>query len=253
MATVNELYRFLENAIPAELACEWDNDGRMCVPSPEKEVKKALICLDISESAVEYAAENGFDCIISHHPLIFSPIKKIDCEDHLCRKLCKLIKNNIAAFSFHTRLDKVSGGVNDALADIFGMRNITDFSDVGRMGEYPTPLTLRSVAALIKEWLNTDRSLICVDGGKLVKKIAVVGGSGKGYLEEAVKCGCDTLITGEMPFNSEHDAKEMGINLICAGHYFTENIVCNRLEMLVNTFNDCISTEIYNTNPSFSV
>ena len=251
MANVNELYTYFENAIPKELSCEWDNDGRMCVPSPDREIKKVLICLDINESAVDYAVNNGFDCIVSHHPLIFNSLKNIDAENNVSRKVCKLIKNDIAAFSFHTRLDKVSGGVNDALADILKLKNTEDFSDVGRMGVIE-PVCLKDFAEELKIRLCSDR-VVCVDGGKKVNKIAVVGGSGKDYLEEALQCGCDTFVTGEMPYNREQDAKEMGINLVCCGHYFTENIVCERLEMLVKNFDSMIYTELYESNPTFAV
>ncbi len=254
MASINELYKMLEDAIPAELSCEWDNDGRMVVPNGEREAKKALICLDVTESAVDYAVANGFDCIISHHPIIFHAIKNIDSDNYLSRKLCKLIKNDIAVFSFHTRLDKVSGGVNDALADLFKLKNVSDFSDVGRMGEVPSDVNLgvtERFATCIKEWLDLDRPLICVDSGRPVKKVAIVGGSGKDYIEEAYRCGCDTLITGEVPYNCQQEAKEMGINLVLAGHYFTENIVCPRIEMLIKNFELGVCTEIYNdTNPS---
>ncbi len=254
MASINELYKMLEEAIPAELSCEWDNDGRMVVPNGEREAKKALICLDVTESAVDYAIENGFDCIISHHPIIFHGIKNIDSDHYLSRKLCRLIKNDIAVFSFHTRLDKVSGGVNDALADLFKLKNVTDFSDVGRMGDF-FPGEKWSVterfATCIKEWLNLDRPLTIVNSGRWVRKVAVVGGSGKDYIEEAYKCGCDTLITGEVPYNCQQEAKEMGINLVLAGHYFTENIVCPRIEMLIKNFDLGIETEIYNdTKPT---
>ena len=254
MASINELYNLLESAIPAELSCDWDNDGRMVVPNGEKDVRKALICLDVTENAVDYAIENGFDCIISHHPIIFHGIKNIDTDNYLSRKLCKLIKNDIAVFSFHTRLDKVSGGVNDALADLFKLKNVTDFSDVGRMGEVDTDVDLRVTerfATIIKELLNLDRPLIIVDSGRPVKKVAIVGGSGKDYIEEAYMCGCDTFITGEVPYNCEQEAKEMGINLVLGGHYFTENVVCPRIEMLIKNFDLGIETEIYNdTNPS---
>lgn len=251
MTNVNELYLYLENAIPRELSCEWDNDGRMCVPCFNREVKKVLICLDINEDAVDYAAENKFDCIISHHPLIFNPLKNVDAENNVAKKVCKLIKNDIVAFSFHTRLDKVSGGVNDALADIMGLKNTEDFSDVGRMGKIEQ-VCLKDFAERLKKDLNSDR-VICVDGGKKVSKIAVVGGSGKDYLEEALNCGCDTFVTGEVPYNREQDAKEMGINLVCLGHYFTENVVCERLEMLVKNYDSMIYTERFETNPAFTV
>ncbi|MBR5322763.1 MAG: Nif3-like dinuclear metal center hexameric protein [Clostridia bacterium] len=254
MASINELYNRLEEAIPAELSCDWDNDGRMVVPNGEKDVKKALICLDVTESAIDYAIENGFDCIISHHPIIFHGIKNIDADNYLSRKLCKLIKNDISVFSFHTRLDKVSGGVNDAIADLLGLKNVTDFSDVGRMGEIDldkNSSVTESFAALIKEALNVNGSLTIVDSGRVVKKVAIVGGSGKEYIEEAYECGCDTLITGEAPYNCQQEAKGTGINLVLAGHYFTENVVCPRIEILIKNFDMDIYTEIYNdTNPA---
>lgn len=250
MVTVNELYGIIDKVVPKELSCEWDNDGRMVVPCTEKTVEKILICLDVTEEAVDYAIEKGFDCIISHHPLIFSPLKAVDADNHICRKVCKLIKNDIAVFSFHTRLDSVGGGVNDALADEIGLREVTKFSDVGRIAHCP-PEELCGFVARVKERLSSDRPLVYVDGGKKVSRVAIVGGSGKGYLEEAVENGCDTFITGEMPFNCEHDAKELGINLICAGHYYTENLVCKRIKLLVENKVHGIVTEIYATNPAF--
>ena len=253
--TANGLYKFLEERIPKELSCEWDNDGRMVMPEPEKEIKKALICLDASEAAVDYAVENGFDCIVTHHPLVFSPIKNIDADDHLGRKLCKLIKNGICVFSFHMRLDAVDGGVNDVIVKLFtNAKNIQHFSDVGRIFELDCPNKLSLTgrfATVVKELFKTDTPLVCVDGGKSVNKIAVVGGSGKDYLEEAVACGCDTFITGEMPHNRYHDAKELGLNVICLGHYATDNLVCERLKELILEYGD-VETEILDTNPTVS-
>lgn len=251
MANIEQLYKYFENEIPSALSCEWDNDGKMCVPCPERSVKRVLVSLDISKDAVEYAAKNNFDCIISHHPLIFDPLSNLDAQDHIAEKVCMLIKNGISAFSFHTRLDKVQGGVNDVLADALGLCGVSDFSDVGRMGE-TKPIGVKDFAKLIKEKLNADK-IVCVDGGKAVSKIAVVGGSGKGYLAEVKQCGCDTFVTGEMPYNCEHEAKELGINLICAGHYFTENLVCERIEDMVKCFDEGVYTEIFASNPSFTL
>lgn len=251
MVTVNELYKYLENAVPGDLSCDWDNDGKMVLSCPERIVKKVLITLDITESAVDYAADKGFDCIISHHPLIFSSLKNIDFENNVGRKVCKLIKSSIAAFSFHTRLDKVSGGVNDVLSDLLELKNVTDFSDVGRMGETDT-VSLQEFAEKVKKVTGSDR-VVCVDGGKRVKKIALVGGCGKGYLDEAYFCGCDTFLTGEMAYNYEQDAKEMGINLVCGGHYFTENAVCKRLALLVENLDSDVYCELFESNPAFSV
>ena len=251
MASVERFYDYFNNIIPSELSCEWDNDGRMCVPAPEKEVKKVLICLDVTNGVIDYAVENKFDCIISHHPMIFDPVRCVDGSNPIGRKICKLIKNDIAVFSFHTRLDKVKGGVNDALAEAMELKNVSDFSDVGRMGEVES-VSLVAFAEKLKANISADK-IICVDGGKEVSKVAVVGGSGKGYLSEALLCGCDTFVTGEMPYNYEHDAKEMGLNLICGGHYFTENLVCYRIEKMVKDFDSEILTEIIESNPAFVI
>ena len=181
--------------------------------------------------------------------MVFDALKSVDGQRAMGRKLCKLIKNDISVMSFHTRLDAVSGGVNDALADALGLKNINDFSDVGRIGEV-NKMGVKQFGEMVKKTLGADK-VLCVDAGKEVNKIALVGGSGKGYLEEAVSFGCDTFLTGEMPFNYEQEAKELGINLVCAGHYFTENTVCERLVMLLKNLDSGIVVEIYESNPSF--
>ncbi len=249
MINVNELYRFLSEKIPCELSCEWDNDGRMCVPNGEKIVKKALVCLDTTDGAIDFAIANNVDCIISHHPLVFKAIGGIDDGLYICKRLIKLIKNDISALSFHTRLDVVEGGVNDVLCDKMRLHNVSGFADVGRVGEVEET-TLKSFGELVKTKLSSDR-VVCVDAGKRVKKIAVVGGSGKGYISEAARWGCDTFLTGEMSYDNEHEARETGVNLVCAGHYFTENIVCDRLEELIKSADRDIVVIKTETNPAF--
>lgn len=259
MASVNELYEYLNNRISPELSYDWDNDGRMCISMPDKEVKKVLLSLDISEEAIDYAAENGYDCILSHHPLIFDPIKNVDANTPIGRKLCKLIKNDISALSFHTRLDRWESGVNNTfviglLADCateYSEVKSEAFSDIGRVFSVKeTPL--EAFALRVKKYLDAP-TVTCVDGGKPVKKVAVVCGSGKGYIQEAFDCGCDTFITGEVPLNCEHEAKELGINLICAGHHFTERVVFDRLVLEIVAFDEEIEIHYFDSNPSFVV
>ncbi|MBR4872828.1 MAG: Nif3-like dinuclear metal center hexameric protein, partial [Clostridia bacterium] len=129
--TVSELYRFLENKIPKSLSCEWDNDGLMCCPDPAREVKKVLFALDITEAVVEMAIEKGCDVILSHHPLVFRPVKALTTEGGVPRKLIRLVQNGISAMSFHTRLDAVCGGVNDILAATLGLENVSAFGPEG--------------------------------------------------------------------------------------------------------------------------
>ena len=250
---IAKLYGELEKRIPRSLSCEWDNDGIMCMSCPEKEVNKVLFALDITEDAVDYAIENGYDCIISHHPLVFAPIKGIDVDNAVSRKLCKLIKNDIAAFSFHTRFDKWKGGVNDAMVRAFQIEDGEDepFSDIGKIF-YPEESSVKEFAQDVKD-ITGSPSVLYVDAGKTVKKVAVVCGSGKGYLQEAIDCGCDTFLTGEMPYNCEIEAKESGINLVCAGHHYSEDIIYDSVKILMFVCDDTIKVDYFNSNPSFYI
>ena len=134
--TVKELYEILSARIPESLSEEWDNDGLMCAPDGTREVSRVLLALDVTEELVDYAIEQGFDLIVSHHPLIFKPVSAINEQNHVARKLIKLIENEIAVFSFHTRADKVKGGVNDRLAELLGIECARPFGEgeLGRIG-----------------------------------------------------------------------------------------------------------------------
>ena len=126
--TVKELYDAMSERIPEQLREAWDNDGLMCCADLGKEVHSALVTLDVTEEIVDYAIENGFDLIVSHHPLIFRPVSHLTESDHVARKLIKLASHDVSVFSFHTRADKVEGGVNDLLAEIMELQNIEQAS-----------------------------------------------------------------------------------------------------------------------------
>ena len=103
--TVRELYRELDNRIPRELSCPWDNDGMMCCPDPDARVMRVLVALDITADVVKKAEEGHYDVILSHHPLIFSPLRALHHGDPIAKKVIALIGSGIAAFSFHTRFN----------------------------------------------------------------------------------------------------------------------------------------------------
>ena len=118
MPTIDELYRFLNEKFPENLRCDWDNDGLMVAAEPDREVYRVLCSLDVTDECVDYAIENKFDVIVSHHPMIFKPLKGVNYLDPVARKTIKLLKNNISVMSFHTRLDAAAGGVNDLFAKL---------------------------------------------------------------------------------------------------------------------------------------
>ena len=247
--TVKELYAKLCERIPESLSCEWDNDGIMCSADTTCEVNNVLITLDVTEEVVDYAISRSFDLIISHHPLIFKPIGRI-CEDnHVARKVIKLITNNVSVFSFHTRADKVTGGVNDMLCDYIGLSDVTPFGEdgLGRIGSLPEERELESFAEDVKMQLGAD-TVRFADAYNPVKRIALVGGDGKDYVKAAIAAGADTYLSGRISYNIMEEADEMGINLIEAGHYFTEFPVTSFFSSLVSSLDGNAYIEIADSN-----
>ncbi|MBO5416673.1 MAG: Nif3-like dinuclear metal center hexameric protein [Clostridia bacterium] len=247
----SELYNFLNNAIPSSLSCEWDNDGLMCCPDGDREVKSVLVTLDITAEAVEYAKAKGCDVIISHHPLIFKGIKSINAENCVSARAIELIKSGISAMSFHTRLDALSGGVNDTLAERLGVVNTAPFGvdgeEIGRVGELPKSMTLSDFALLVKKALGAP-AVLCADAGRMVKRVALLGGEGGDDIAAARAAGADTYLSGRLGYHAMTDAPECGMNLIEAGHFYTEFPVCEKLRELLRQADADIECEIFLSN-----
>lgn len=247
--TVNELYGILDTAIPRSLSCSWDNDGLMLAPDGHKKIDRALVCLDVTGDVVEKAIEENYDVIISHHPFIFSGLKCVTEGDFIARKALKLIKRGISVMSFHTRLDAVDGGVNDTLASLFGLTDVEKFGkegeEIGRVGYLPEEMELSDFAALVKQKLSAD--VVTFAGrGRKVSRVAVLGGGGDDFVGDAIRAGADTYLTGTLSYHDLADADDNIINLIEAGHFFTEHPVC---EMFAKTLRDMgIDTDVYNSN-----
>ena len=233
---VFELYEKISAHFPRELSCEWDNDGLMCCPDREKEVKKALCVLDVTEEAVDYAIDGGFDLIVSHHPLIFHPVRSLDGGQNPAKKLIKLLSAGISVFSFHTRADAATDGVNDRLAEIIGLKNTEPFGEggMGRIGELDREYTLVEFASLIKEKLSSPYVNYC--GQNTVKRVALLGGDGKDFVLSAKAAGADTYLSGSISYNVLLDAPECGINLLEAGHFHTETHIKRAYAELIRKY-----------------
>jgi dinuclear metal center YbgI/SA1388 family protein len=244
-----QLYHKFEERIPSSLREPWDNDGVMCLPDGSSEICRALVVLDVTEEIVDYAIERGFDLIVSHHPLVFKPLSAIDEENHISRKLIKLICSGITVFSFHTRADKLVGGVNDRLADILGMYDAVPFGegDLGRIGTIDEPMEIQDFAYRVKQLIGAD-AVRYADGFSDVHKVAVVGGDGKGYVKAAIEAGADTFLSGRIGYNVMEEATEMGINLVEAGHYYTEQHITEFFRDLIIDFDPEIYVEIADSN-----
>ena len=247
--TVEEIYAALDRAIPSNLRESWDNDGLMCAPDGSKEVKHAIVALDVTENIVDYAISEGADLIVTHHPLIFKPISAVTEDTHISRKVIKLIQHGVAVISLHTRADKVFGGVNDILAELLGLSDTEPFGEgaLGRIGMLEGETSLEDFSYSVKEALGADAVRVA-DACMPVQKVAVVGGDGKDFVKDALALGADTYVSGRIGYNVMEEAAEMGINLIEAGHFYTEQPVTAFFQSLLYDIDPDMDVEIVDSN-----
>lgn len=246
--TFKELYDKLSILYPKNLSCDWDNDGIMCASDLAAPVEKVLIALDVTMDTIDYAINNHFDTIISHHPLVFRSQKSLSPLNFTQEKLIKLIKSDVKVISFHTRLDAAENGVNDALAKILGFDNfiVDESNNMGRICEFSKEISLNEFAIKVKNALNS--SFVLYNGNKSVKRVYLIGGDGKDLIENAILMNADTILTGRASYNTTIDAKDLGINIVEAGHFFTENPVCKSIEKDLLKICPTLQTKIFNSN-----
>lgn len=240
--TASELYAQLCQRIPTSLSCDWDNDGLSVCADGNKEIKKILLALDPDGYAVDYAVNGVYDCLITHHPLLFSGLKAINEYDPTAKKALRLIAGGVTAMSFHTRLDAVEGGVNDVLCGLLGLSDVEPFGQngeaIGRIGYLKEPMAIEEFTALVKEKLGAQKVTLA-SCGRSAHRVAVLGGGGSDDARAAEAAGADTYVTGELRYHQLCDAPYSQMNLIEAGHYYTEYPVLGRLSDIL--------TEICNT------
>ena len=225
MTTVQQIYEEMQRIAPLALAESWDNPGLLVDCGGE--VSRVLVTLDITPEVVEEAARKGCGLIVSHHPVIFSPLKKLSGQD----VAFQLVKSGISAICMHTNLDAAEGGVNEVLAGFFGMREMEAFAEgCGRVGSIE-PVTVpelakkaqKELAARCNQPFNGPAVQVkFADTGKTVRRLAVISGAGGSLFEDAIARGADCLLTGEANHHHAIDAKRLGLSLIAAGHYATE-------------------------------
>lgn len=237
MIKARDILDFLETIAPTYMKMEWDNIGLLC-GNPERTIQKVLVALDPFYSVCLEAKEVGADLLLTHHPLIFTPANAITTETELGKSILFLAKENICAMNAHTNLDCAPGGVNDVLAEKLGLQGtcVIEPNGVDAKGDSWGLLRMGTAKEqALTQFLRTVKTALGCDGlryadaGKSVCKVAVGGGSCGSELELAAKAGCDTFVTADIKYNQFASAKELGINLIDAGHFSTENPICSVL------------------------
>ena len=232
MTTVKEILNWVQTLAPAYMKESWDNVGLLC-GDPGKPVTRVLVALDPFEHVCREAEQVGAELILTHHPLIFQAPKAITTETGVGRSILRLCAGGISAINAHTNLDQAPGGVNDVLAKTLGLENVSVIRPCGT-DEEGNPwglLRMGTCEATLEEFLDRVKTSLYASGLRYVrgcdsvKKVAVGGGSCGGGLMEAYDAGCDTFVTADVKYNQFWDAKELGMNLIDAGHFATENPV----------------------------
>ncbi|HRV34804.1 MAG TPA: Nif3-like dinuclear metal center hexameric protein [Desulfomonilia bacterium] len=215
---LKDVLTVLDTIAPFDTAEPWDNAGLM-VGDPFQEVRSVLVALDPSTQVIHAAREGGMDLIITHHPLIFSPLKRIDLQDNASRRIALLIRASIALVSMHTNLDAAAGGVADELAASLSLKDVQSFGAMraGMLGD----------ARELSPWARglPFETVRLVDAGRPVRSVCACPGSGMDYIGQAIDWGCDTFVTGDVRYHAALDAKEAGINVVDLGHFATEEII----------------------------
>ena len=233
---VYEIAELIEKTAPKNLACDWDNVG-LLVGDKNKEINKVFVTLDANLATVHEAVSAGSDMIISHHPIFFNPLKKIEYGTPQGDLVKLLIEGNLPLYSAHTNMDAAAGGINDSLAKIFQLTDVKVLEPLadnpsvglGRYGKNKREVNFSSFVEITKMLLRTPVRY-AGDGERIIKNIAVAGGACADLAPLAKSLGCDVLITSDVKYHEMIDATETGICMIDAGHYPTEICVFDIFE-----------------------
>lgn len=226
-----DIYSFLEGKYPFGLAESWDNSG-LLVGSKNKKVKKILLALDLEDDVLDQAVAENVDLIITHHPLIFSGLKRLTEDDFIAKRVIRMIQNDISYIAMHTNFD--IAGMAEKSGELIGLKDMDvleitaeqEGEDVGfgRIGYLKQPETLKEYALHVKEWYGVQEVKVFGNPDQIIKRAAVCTGSGKSFIGTALAGGADVYVTGDIDHHNGIDAVARGMAVIDAGHYGTEYI-----------------------------
>jgi len=227
----SDVIRCLSELAPFEYAEKWDNVG-LLVGRLDKEIHKIYVAVDATDSVIEDAVQKGADMLLTHHPMIFSPVKAVRDDDFIGNRIIKLIRADISYVAMHTNFDIM--GMADAAADELSLKHTdvleTTFEDdidkagFGRIGELPREMQLGELAEIVKSAFHVPNVRIFGEKDAPVYKVAILPGSGKSAIDEAIAGGADVYITGDIDHHAGIDAMARGLCIIDAGHYGIEKL-----------------------------
>lgn len=234
---VSDVYNFIDSFAPFSSQEEWDNSG-ILTGDQDAEVTRAAVCLDVNTGVLDFASEIGANLIISHHPVIFSPLKSVTADT----VVYVAVKRGISIISAHTNLDRAYGGVNDALCEklhfdykkAIALNGASDFVNICTPDKVFTP---QELCSYLKNELSAAVSYC--DAGREIGKIGLCTGAGADFIDDAIRLCCDAFITGEAKYHEFLEAKEKGISLFTVGHFESEIPVVKKLTDALNKEFNC--------------
>lgn len=229
--TCREIITLLQEQSPEEFACDWDNVG-LLVGDFEQEIKKVYIALDATEETITEAVAEETDLLLTHHPMIFKELKKVNTQDFTGRRVVRLIQNHISYYAMHTNFDV--RGMAAIAAERMGLTDcavldVTCESEdgcegIGRVGILPEEMTLKACVERVKQAYDVDTVKVFGDLNQKVRQAAICPGSGKSVISCALGAGAGVLVTGDIDHHEGIDAADQGLAIIDAGHYGVEKL-----------------------------
>ncbi|MBL8851200.1 MAG: Nif3-like dinuclear metal center hexameric protein [Planctomycetaceae bacterium] len=250
--TASTIVDTLRSLAPPELAEPWDNVG-LLLGDASQPVERVLTCLTLSSDVADEAVDCGAQLIVSHHPVLFRAVKSLTTATAEGRTLLKLLAAGIAVYSPHTAYDSSTDGINAQLAAAFGLMGVTPLRPAtlpnlvtaggGRVGTLPRPLPLADFLQHIKSTLKIDRLQYATESAATISRVAVACGSAAEFISDAVRAGCQALVTGEARFHACLEARDAGLVLVLAGHYATERPGVEQLARMLVTAHPGLSAQ----------
>ena len=235
MTSLSEIYSYIDSFAPFRNQDGFDNSG-LCVGDPSAEVSRVLLALDATNAVVDEAEKLGCELILTHHPVIFHPLKRLDVSYPAARALSK----GIACIGCHTSLDSAPYGVSDMMVDALGFENLGVVPEINRRDpETGAPVGYGAMAkckkmsprelAEVSGSVFGSAALRWVDGGRDIDTVACGSGACSEIMHDAFKKGAQALVTADVKLDVFLEASRIGMTLIDAGHYETEAIALKYL------------------------
>lgn len=240
MILVRDILDWLDDYAPFHYAAKWDQCG-LQVGDPDGQVDRILVALDPLSASLREAEECGCQCVVTHHPLIFHPLKSVRGDEYPGSLVLRAVRSGLHVIAAHTNLDAAREGTNEHLARLFSLSAVEPleidplfrgeplYGGMGRIGSLPAPTTLEELVAKAANVLGHSGLRVVGDPGGPVHRVALCTGSGGSLVEQAVKAGCQAFITGDVKYHDARYAIEAGLAVIDVGHFASERLILEPL------------------------